>query len=1153
MAITSIQRDQNNNVSIVRITVDTDLSAVIVPNYITSQQDNIYRLNKGTWTWFETDTLLISGNDANAFFEFTDLTFSTIEKIAPSPNGIVNPGLINQVAYYAATGNEVSGRRSSAPNIIYLAPSPYGSDSGDGSILAPFATLSHAMSTITTASQTNLFEIRFQMGSYIDSSVALKPYINVNGQGSSLSISGSITADASWSSGGIIHFGNFDNISTSISINFDVSSSSTTCIASFYNMRFAQNNSVNIYGGNLILVLDALYSFNGDLNVYVENAYGAINSSSVLNFTYLAWSVSLGYNFQISQSYVFDSCNFSTSGGAIGVASYITAAKLIGTLNATGTNTNLSIDCASLTSSSLPNILAGATVQYINVANTLTANYAPLNYIPDASGSTSPVTSVAAHLHGIDNALSNAVFIPAANIVFVATNGTDAPGNGSIAKPYQTLLYAISSITTANHLNLFNIVLLNGIYNETTLSLKPFVSINGFGSTLNVTGDVNLDSSWSTLGMNGGEINFVNFAAINTTGDVILDFSVAGLNPCKLVMENIDFPSINSFAITANRVFNCNLDQISSFNPTLENVNGIMNDCSAGNMTFNATSGLSGSIFTIQNTSFTGDLAYVGNPFAISSIQKLYGSKIDGILSADQSNVSLYIDSNSLTPSSLPVLTNGASAIYINSGNTVDANYTPSNYTPNSSGTTFPDTSVAGNLHGIDDALGITNHSSVFSVYVSPDGNDTTGTGIVTNPYQTIVKALSTITTNDASNIFNIILTGGVYNEISQIMLKPWVNLVGFDRNTTINNSFDIISDASWNGTTAGTVSIENLNITNKLTLDFSLSTADSPIFYINNIQVSSDFTINGNAINPSIFFIRSSFFSDGIFNNALVESFSNYYISGFVFGLGSFSTSSTYFSNGDYYNSQVTFFGDPTSITSQRYFIRSSFIDPTVPSALTVTGAGATLNIDPTSYVLPTISSSATLVLSSVSGGVGAGDYTPSNYTPSATAPTIPTSLQGHLRGIDNILANFNVGNKSLGTTTNDNAVAGHVGEYISNSSTGVSLSNGTAATITSVSLTAGDWEVSGVIEFIPAGITTVQQYISSISKTANTLPTVLTENNIQSLIANFTTGSTNILNCGATRISIASTTTVYLVGRSAFGVSTMTASGFIGARRVR
>ncbi len=58
-----------------------------------------------------------------------------------------------------------------------------------------------------------------------------------------------------------------------------------------------------------------------------------------------------------------------------------------------------------------------------------------------------------------------------------------------------------------------------------------------------------------------------------------------------------------------------------------------------------------------------------------------------------------------------------------------------------------------------------------------------------------------------------------------------------------------------------------------------------------------------------------------------------------------------------------------------------------------------------------------------------------------------------------------------TLGTTTNDNAANGDVGEYVEASVTsgsgGISLTTGNAKTVTSISLTAGDWDVTSLISF--------------------------------------------------------------------------------------
>lgn len=135
-------------------------------------------------------------------------------------------------------------------------------------------------------------------------------------------------------------------------------------------------------------------------------------------------------------------------------------------------------------------------------------------------------------------------------------------------------------------------------------------------------------------------------------------------------------------------------------------------------------------------------------------------------------------------------------------------------------------------------------------------------------------------------------------------------------------------------------------------------------------------------------------------------------------------------------------------------------------------------------------------------------------------------------------------------GFTDGSNASAGTVGEYVTNSATGVSLTSGTSANITSVSLTAGDWDVSGTISFVPAGTTVPSAFNCGASTTSATLGGLGTQT---FLGASFPAGVAQGLAAPSQRISIASTTTVYLVGASTFTTSTMTANGFIRARRVR
>ena len=147
------------------------------------------------------------------------------------------------------------------------------------------------------------------------------------------------------------------------------------------------------------------------------------------------------------------------------------------------------------------------------------------------------------------------------------------------------------------------------------------------------------------------------------------------------------------------------------------------------------------------------------------------------------------------------------------------------------------------------------------------------------------------------------------------------------------------------------------------------------------------------------------------------------------------------------------------------------------------------------------------------------------------------------------------------VGTTTNNNANAGSIGEVVSSSvavGSAVSLTNATGAftgkTITSISLTAGDWDVFGVVGINMAPTTNFTASAGGINTVADTLNSAYEEE------TRFTYSATGFVPANVfsfafptTRVSIASTTTYYLIGYASFSISTATAFGRITARRMR
>lgn len=179
-------------------------------------------------------------------------------------------------------------------------------------------------------------------------------------------------------------------------------------------------------------------------------------------------------------------------------------------------------------------------------------------------------------------------------------------------------------------------------------------------------------------------------------------------------------------------------------------------------------------------------------------------------------------------------------------------------------------------------------------------------------------------------------------------------------------------------------------------------------------------------------------------------------------------------------------------------------------------------------------------------------------------TVPVITYNAAGQLTAVTTAATGVTVNGTAAvgqlpGTATNDAATAGNVGELkntILKIGSEVSFTTGTAKTVTSVSLTAGDWDATGVLCFDGAAATNVTFLIASIGPATDALATLGTTARVDLGYAASTIFASGINNCvlvGPTRVSLSATTTMYLVGDGAFTVSTLKGYGEIRARRVR
>lgn len=228
-----------------------------------------------------------------------------------------------------------------------------------------------------------------------------------------------------------------------------------------------------------------------------------------------------------------------------------------------------------------------------------------------------------------------------------------------------------------------------------------------------------------------------------------------------------------------------------------------------------------------------------------------------------------------------------------------------------------------------------------------------------------------------------------------------------------------------------------------------------------------------------------------------------------------------------------------------------------TVSNSLTLAGTdGTTMTFPSTSATIARTDSANTFTGHQTIEGVTSTGATGTGRFVFDTSPTLTTPTIGAATATT--LAFSPTTGGIIGTATNNNTNAGNVGEYVESvisSASAISLSSGIPLTITSISLTAGDWDVCGVIDFITAASTSVTQVGTSVSLTNNSFDSNSGRSHITLFAATVPGAQTPAyaIPTASLRFSLSGTTTIYLVAFAVFTVSTLTGYGIIRARRMR
>ena len=413
--------------------------------------------------------------------------------------------------------------------------------------------------------------------------------------------------------------------------------------------------------------------------------------------------------------------------------------------------------------------------------------------------------------------------------------------------------------------------------------------------------------------------------------------------------------------------------------------------------------------------------------------------------------------------------------------------------------------------------------------------------------HTTIGAALTSASSGDT-----IFIRPGTYTE--NLTLKAGVNLTAFESDSSLNGTGKVIISGTCTLTTAGSVTISGiqlqtnsaallavtgtlnsivnlnncyLNCTNNSGITYSSSGATSAI---NLYNCNGDIGTTGITLfvatgSGSMTIKNCKFTNSGLSTTASSTSACSVGIQVSQFNIALSTSSSGVFGIGNssmetnpINTTCLTTAGTGSCTTQNTYYAGGS------ASALSI-GTGTTVSIQ-----LCNLSSSNTNVIT----GAGTIIYSGLTFTSSSTINTTTQTSSGTLQG-----------------SKNTAPAGGYLGEQIRSYATkgSVGITNATPVNITSISLTAGVWDISAVVEF--GGATTGSFIACCITTTTGTLNGNEGDNQVQFPLLSQAT-SEQCLCIPSYRQVISATTTYYLVAQMNYTVGTGTGGGRLSAVRV-
>ena len=205
----------------------------------------------------------------------------------------------------------------------------------------------------------------------------------------------------------------------------------------------------------------------------------------------------------------------------------------------------------------------------------------------------------------------------------------------------------------------------------------------------------------------------------------------------------------------------------------------------------------------------------------------------------------------------------------------------------------------------------------------------------------------------------------------------------------------------------------------------------------------------------------------------------------------------------------------------------------------------------DPLSTLAVTITIASPAVITWTSHGLSANDAV--YFTTSGALPTgLTTNTTYYVVGSSITANTFEVATSVANAIANTPINTSGTQSGTQTAFSAAFMASASVQDLTAIQITAGDWDVWGTVAMRAAPTTTVSAISAGINTTANTLPGI-GNGPRQEFVFTGTTGQEQDVTTGPFRYSVASTTTLHLVGLASFGTSTMQGYGNIQARRRR